>query len=74
MKRVTIPKLLPPPLSARQSFGLLVEEAITTCPEANTTSYSMTFEQANPYLCEKKEIPPLNMLCQYIEREVQVAP
>jgi hypothetical protein len=38
MKLVTMPKLLEPPLSARQRSGLLVDEAVVMVPEASTIS------------------------------------
>ena len=38
LKRVTMPKLLEPPLRARQRSGLLDSEAVMMDPEASTTS------------------------------------
>lgn len=57
-KRVTTPKLFPPPLRARQRSGFSAVPARTTSPEARTTSKPTTLSHMNPSREEKKDSPP----------------
>lgn len=62
VNRVTMPKLLPPPLRAFHRSGFVDAEAVTIDPDARTSSYSTTFEQARPNLGEKNDSPPKDLL------------
>lgn len=53
-----MPKLLEPPLRARQRSGLVDAEAVVMEPDARTTSKLRILEQTRPKRGEKKERPP----------------
>jgi hypothetical protein len=57
-KRVTTPKLLPPPRRAIQRSRFSLALALTTLPELRTTWKLTTLSQMKPSRLEKKDRPP----------------
>ena len=55
---VTIPKLPPPPRSAQKRSGLRSASAVTSSPDASTTSASMRLSIVRPYARLRFPIPP----------------